>query len=314
MKPNILFLDSPVDYAKSKLLELCKETKSYSDADIIYTHMTKIDDVRPCLKVVICPCTGTSHLDNIPTHIEIIYLDDKEYLKKFVHSTAEYTIHQILDLMRKNKDELYYTRIGLIGGGGRLGQQVCEKLYGLTKYLPLVYDHGINLPLKHCIEVPTLPSLYEQCDLISIHMNETPWNLNFIDDEQFQLMEKYDVKYLINSSRSSVIDPVPLVNNLYRFKGIVLDVIEGYPDYVKSALRNLAEGNLTLTPHIAGSMTPSRIQTDTYVLNKFEKWAAENWDFDTVTICFDGEPYGELPQSELDKIIDDIKSRIRGVR
>lgn len=305
MKPKILFLDEPVAFIKSQFLELCIETTHLLEADVVYTHMSPLYKKAPNLKVIVCPCTGIKHLESVD--IPIIYLDDKEYLYKFVHSTAEYTIFSMLKMLRENGDELYNMNVGLIGGGGRLGRQVCDKLYGLTRTHPLVYDNG-STSVVNAIEVSSLEELYRQSDIISIHINETPWNQNFIDMVSLERMVDYGVKYLINSSRSSVLSADGLLCYANKFKGITLDVVEDYEDRQFTNL--YGQKNITITNHKAGSMKPSRIQTDTYVLNKFKKWVDDNWHPETITVLFNGVEYGELEKEDVENVLKLLKNKV----
>jgi len=311
MKPNILFLDMPIEHVKNDFLKLCNETEWYSEADIIYTHMTKLEIVSPRLKLVICPCTGISHLGNLPCHIKIIFLDDKKFLYNFVHSTAEYTIFSMLKMIRKDKQELYHMRVGLIGGAGRIGQQVCDKLYGLTKYPPLIYDivELEQLDNVKCIQVATMKDLISQSDIISIHLPENMWTYNIIDEEAISDMIVSGVQYLINSSRSAVLSPSAMMKHAHKFRGVTLDVVESYTNEEQIELwRN---SNVSLTHHTAGSMKPSRIQTDIYVFNRFKEWLSSQPKEETVTISFNGVEYGDISESKLEKFLDDIKREIK---
>jgi phosphoglycerate dehydrogenase-like enzyme len=274
MKPSIYFLDEPVGSVKSEFLKLCTEAPTPKNASVIYTHRTQIPEgCEPSL--VICPCTSTKHLSyNGP----VIYLNDKAYLKEHVHSTAEFTICAMLSILRVNEDELYHTRVGLIGGAGRVGQQVCEKLYGLTKVVPMIYDlNTVPESLKgKCVQTDWRSELYEECDLISIHVSESEQTKNLIKSIDFDLMKKHGVKYLINTSRSSVIEPKALLDSIADFNHVFLDVTEDYPEDIVDSLKLIQEitqgTRVLITPHAAGSAKPSRLATDIYVLNKFKDW------------------------------------------
>jgi lactate dehydrogenase-like 2-hydroxyacid dehydrogenase len=271
MKPDIYFLDEPVK--KDEFLKLCTEAQTPKNASIIYTHRTQIPEgCEPSL--VICPCTSTKHLSY---NGYIIYLNDKAYLKENVHSTAEFTICAMMNALRLHGDELYHTRVGLIGGAGRIGQQVCEKLYGLTKTVPIVYDReSVLKELKgKCIQTNWYSDLFEECDLISIHLSEEG-NKNLINSWFLKEMTDKGVKYLINTSRASVLEPKSLIDFLPKFNYVFLDVTEGYPEDVMEVLNTYQEitnyTRLLITNHVAGSCVPSRLATDSYVLGKLKSW------------------------------------------
>lgn len=281
MKPNIYFCDEPL-LSKKRFQEVCNITIISGSADVVYVKHTSPDfECFPNLKVVICPCTGVGHLD-VPKNVKLIYLNDKEYLYNFVHATAEYTVLAMMDLLRCNHEELYTKRVGLIGGAGRIGRQVIDKLYGLTKTLPIVYDiFKVPKPQRlKCIQVDSIVELYKQCDIVSVHLPETDSNKEFINNLSFEAMKACNVEYFINTSRSSIVSCEGLIEHFKDFKGICLDVTESYASdqLVNLGYLGMTSGTYFLnTPHIAGNTKQSRLATDAYVLTELGKWIKGNF-------------------------------------
>lgn len=308
MKPKLYFVDKPL-LSEKRFQETCDITRIFNHADIVYVQHTPLDsECFPNLKVILCPCTGVGHLD-VPKNVKLIYLTDKEYLYNFAHATAEYTVLAMMDLLRCNNEELYTKRVGLIGGAGRVGRQVIDKLYGLTKTLPIVYDE-VQVPnpqrLK-CIQLDSTVELYEQSDIVSVHLPETDANRNFINETSFTIMEMENVKYFINTSRSSIVDCDGLIEHFKNFKGICLDVTESYTADQLEKLLYLdmtSETYFLNTPHVAGKTKQSRLATDAYVLTQLEDWIEENYN--RTTIEWRGKLY-HVRKDTLDKIDDYFK-------
>lgn len=269
MRP-IMFLDKP-SIALEDFYYLLPDCEYFSLKDIhyIYTHFKRPDYNRyPNAKIIICPCTGINHLRPIPPDIQVIHLDNKEWLFLNAHSTAEWTINAMFTLIRRNNEELNGKKIGLIGYG-RVAQQVAAMLQGFKCEVFYMDYKEPEYYLSDMAEPIGFYNILSSCDIISVHLSESENNNNFIRAEHFKYMKD---KYFINCSRSSVVDGLGIIDNLVNLKGVYLDVIEDYSNEVKMALLNaqtVYSNNLHITYHTAGKGVNSRIATDNYVLNKF---------------------------------------------
>ena len=245
----------------------------YSDINVIYTHLKTIDWERyPNLRFVLCPCTNYDHLKPIPEGIEVIYLNDPEFLYTYIKSTAEWTIYSMLTLLRNNRDELSGSKVGLIGYG-RIGQQVASMLKGFDCS---VYYFDKKEPKFNTSIFPTkqhdIKSIFSFADIISVHLSVNEETKGIIDKKCFDYIGEQR-PYFINSSRSCIVEPNSLISAIWdkKLSGVALDVIEDYTPEQKNTLYDFTRehyANTVITPHIAGRCRPSRAMTDTFVLNK----------------------------------------------
>lgn len=273
---NILFLDK----STAEFLELYRnkfrKTKKYysaSEIEVIYTHFHTISwDRFPNLKVVLCPCTGIEHLGEFPKGIEVIHLDDRDFLYNNVFSTANWTMFNIMKLLRFHDDELTNKLVGIVGVG-RIGQQLAPILMSHKAHI-ISYDK-YKAPFGYN-PTPDLGELLEKSDIVTIHIEENKDTKNLINNI---LIENYlkDKAYFLNCSRSSIVDGRALLDRYYdsKLSGIAIDVYEGYPDVIKSAFFELSQDtrhNVIVTDHIAGKGNVSRVATDEYIFRRFEEW------------------------------------------
>lgn len=126
----------------------------------------------------------------------------------------------------------------------------------------IYYDVVTLMALGTARQVPTLESLLEESDFVSLHVPDLPETRNMISTEQFDHMKTGS--YLINASRGSVVDIPALIkaSRTGKIHGAALDVFPNEPaangDYFNSSLNSWGEelrslSNIILTPHIGGS-------------------------------------------------------------
>ena len=226
------------------------------------------------------PCTGIDHLK---TKSKIIHLDDKYWLYENIWATSEHTIALIFTLIknlntREKKRTFLNTEfrgktLGIIGHG-RVGKQVGEMAYSLgmnviakdLKYWFLKMQNQI----EHYENLNYLSdkSFFNMCDVISVHvpLNENTENLITMT----QLEQMKNTAYLINTSRSNVVNGKDLYESLcyQKIKGAGIDVIEGYTDEIKKLLYAIRDSTFIITPHTAGFTEESREKTDIWLAKK----------------------------------------------
>lgn len=148
-----------------------------------------------------------------------------------------------------------------IVGYGHIGSQlsVLAEAMGMN----VVYYDVVNLmAMGTARQVPTLDSLLEEADFVTLHVPELPETKNMIGAVQLEKMKTG--AYLINASRGTVVDIQVLINAMRSGKiaGAALDVYPNEPaangDYFNSSLNAWGEdlrnlNNIILTPHIGGS-------------------------------------------------------------
>ncbi len=149
--------------------------------------------------------------------------------------------------------------IGIIGYGN-MGTAFAQRLQGFEARV-LAYDKFKQGFSDAYAEEASLERLFEEADIVSLHIPFLPENYHFVNDEFIRNFQKS--LYLLNTARGTVLDTAALVQHLKTGKvaGAALDVLE-YEEMAFSKLdlsslpapfQYLREAaNVVLSPHIAG--------------------------------------------------------------
>jgi len=147
--------------------------------------------------------------------------------------------------------------IGLVGGGGRIGQAVAKRARGFA--MRALYWGPRRIPEHQEREaglayVP-LDALLAESDFVSLHAPLKPETLHLIGARELALMKP--TAFLVNTARGPIVDERALVDTLLagRIAGAALDVFEREP-LVEEALLGLA--NVVLTPHLGSAVIETR--------------------------------------------------------
>lgn len=171
--------------------------------------------------------------------------------------------------------ELMGKTVGVIGYGN-MGKAFAERLKGFSVKI-LVYDKYLSGFGNNEIKEATLSDLFEETDILSLHVpltHETEFmiNKNFIDNFKKAF-------YLINTARGKIIKTDDIVHGLRSGKvnGACLDVLE----YESTSFENISNislppsyqyfidsPNVILTPHIAGWSHESNIKLSQILFDK----------------------------------------------
>lgn len=174
-------------------------------------------------------------------------------------SVAELTVGLIISFLRQLprafssmkeglwlKDELWghelsSQTVGIVGYG-YVGTKV-DKLVSAFGAKTLVYSRSYR--------TATLPEIFEQCDIITLHLALNPNTKGIITRELLGKMKKS--AFILNISRGQIIDEEALYEMLYTKKitGAILDVYNTEPLQADSKWRKLS--NVLLTPHIGAA-------------------------------------------------------------
>ena len=167
--------------------------------------------------------------------------------------------------------ELAQKTIGIIGYGNN-GAAFAEVLKGFDVTI-LAYD-------KYLTKYPyqsTMESIYNQANIVSLHVPLTAETVYLVNDDFIHKFEK-DF-YLINTARGKCVNTKDLVSALEngKIKGTCLDVLE----YEKTSFENLSQEGFTaemqylmnspktiLSPHIAGWTQESNMKIAEVLLKK----------------------------------------------
>lgn len=146
----------------------------------------------------------------------------------------------------------YHSKVGLVSLGA-VGRATARMLQSLEVTL---LAHDPFIPEEQAgelrVSLVSLPELFRECDVISIHAPWIPETERMITGELIASMRPGAT--LINTARGAVIAEDEMIAVLSRRPDLsaVLDVTHPEPTAADSPLRSLP--NVVLTPHIAGSM------------------------------------------------------------
>jgi glyoxylate reductase len=149
---------------------------------------------------------------------------------------------------------VYGKTLGLIGGGGLIGQAVAKRAHGFSMHVlywaPRRKSEHEERPAG--LSYVPLDQLLRESDFVSLHSPLTKETRHQIGARELRLMKK--TAFLINTARGAIIDEAALVRALTKkqIAGAGLDVFEHEPKIDKTLTKM---PNVVLTPHL-GSATP----------------------------------------------------------
>ncbi|ASA56210.1 phosphoglycerate dehydrogenase [Vibrio gazogenes] len=236
-----------------------------------------------------CFCIGTNQVDLSAAAKRGIPVFNAPFSN--TRSVAELVMGEILLLLRgvpeknalahrgiwkKSADQSFEARgknLGIIGYG-HIGTQlgiIAENL-GMRVYY---YDIENKLSLGNAIQVASLAELLGKCDVISLHVPETPDTKNMISSKEFSQMRPNSI--FINAARGTVVDIDALCGALEskQVTGAAIDVFPVEPktnaDPFESPL--LQFDNVILTPHVGGSTQEAQENIGIEVAGKIVKYS-----------------------------------------
>lgn len=155
--------------------------------------------------------------------------------------------------------ELGEKTVGIIGYGN-MGQAFAQRLKGFNCKV-LAYDKYKTNYSNEFAQQATLQNLFDNCDVISLHVPLTEETEFFINTDFFNAFKK--PIYIINTARGKVLKTADLVKAMQNKKvlGACLDVLE----YEEGSFENLQKAfesedfkylaksnNVVLSPHVGG--------------------------------------------------------------
>ena len=205
-------------------------------------------------------------------------------------SVAEYVINSTLSLLKNaplmhqetslgnwprnsiSSRELNGKIFGLMGFG-----LIAKKVNSLAKIFNahiIAYDPFIDSSIasEFNIKLVDINEIFEQADVISIHLPLTPTTQNLLNYDAFTKMQKQPI--IINSSRGSIINEDDLLKAYDEklISGFALDVYETEPA-PKFFLNSIQDNtNCILTPHIAGVTEESNIRVSDFITNSVKEF------------------------------------------
>ena len=161
---------------------------------------------------------------------------------------------------------VYGKTIGLIGGGGRIGQAVARRARGFD--MRILYwsprRKPESLERESGMTYVLLDVLLAESDFVSIHSRLTPATRHQIGRRELARMKR--TAFLINTARGAIVDEAALTRALQKgqIAGAGLDVFE-YEPKVSPIL--LAMSNVVTTPHLGSAVIEVREQMANIVVD-----------------------------------------------
>ncbi len=238
--------DVPATFFNESLNTIAHEKlEPVREAEIIscFTHSEVLGkeqlDALPNLKLIATRSTGFNHIDlayckkrgivvaNVPAYgattvAEFAFALLLALARKVIRAKNDMA-HNRIDMQHYMGFDLFGKTLGVIGTGS-IGRHMIQLAQGFGMNI-MAYDPYQTPALKD-LYVPNLETIYENCDVISLHVPSTPENHHMLNLRAFQLMKKGVI--IINTARGDLIDTQALYTALRT--GIVggagLDVLE----------------------------------------------------------------------------------------
>jgi len=277
------------EYQEISTTTTCFDLNILSDFDILIIKFSiKLDEqtLIRCkkLKYILCPATGTDHIDNDyckKNGIIIISLFQETHFLNDINSSAEHTWALLMSAYKRVTESFEFTKlnsvwernsfqtrdlfnkkIGIVGFG-RNGKKIAKyaNAFGM---IVMVYDKDeITNEFKHF-------------DIIVLSISLNADTKNLIGSKLLNSITKNC--FLINTSRGEIVDEESIIQalkygNLAYYATDVLCNEYDYDFLYDSKLFQYSKyhSNVLITPHIAGSNLDSWEKTDNFVVDKLLK-------------------------------------------
>lgn len=275
-----LFLTNHIDTI------LCNPNQQTYKIDEELLQGTEVKLINTC-------STGMNHIDVEycnKQNIKILSLTKDYELIKQLPSTSELAFGLMISLLRRipqskqhvseyNWDytkfigrEVKSLTIGIIGYG-RLGKMMYDycKAFGANIK---VYDPYKREDMDDAFLLNSyceLPVIFEQCDVISLHVHVTPETIYMINKEILGYSKKSP--YIINTSRGEIVNEQDIVDALKNkvISGYGADVVENEFDNLKESpiIQAMNRGeNIIVTPHTGGMTMEGQTKAYMWAVNK----------------------------------------------
>jgi len=236
-----------------------------------------------------CFCIGTNQVDLNAAQEHGVAVFNAPFSN--TRSVAELVLAEIILLMRgiptrnaaahrgqwlktaSGSREARGKTLGIVGYG-HIGTQVGVLAESLGMQV-VFFDIEMKLAMGNARQMPTLESLLEISDMVTLHVPQTPQTNRMIDAAALARMKKG--AGLVNAARGSVVDIDALVEALKsrHIGGAAVDVFprepKGAHDEFVSPLRGM--DNVILTPHVGGSTLEAQHDIGIEVSSKLLKYS-----------------------------------------
>ena len=254
--------------------------KRIGDAEIVLTNKTPLDEhvisTAPNLKYIGVTATGYNVIDteaatkanipvtNIPTYgtdavaqfTFALLLEITSHVglhNQLVHD-GRWSSNPDFTFWAKPLTELQGKTLGLIGFGS-IAKKVAEIGHAFSMNI-IFYNHRPKTDLPNYVKQVSMEELYQQSDIISLHVPQTPETTEMINQKAISQMK--DGVILINTARGGLISEKDVADALNDSKiaAAGVDVVQKEPIPTDSPL--LSAKNCYITPHIAWAPRETR--------------------------------------------------------
>ncbi|UJR19746.1 hypothetical protein I4U23_022879 [Adineta vaga] len=197
-------------------------------------------NVKACLQRNIIACYVPDYGTNeVADHAVALLFAAHRRLSLFHRSIVEQKLWN-LEITGTNIQSLYTLNLGVIGMG-RIGSCFATKMRPFVKE---IFSYDPVAP-SNCTSID---EIYENCDIISLHIPLTPANYHLISSNSINRMKRRPI--LINTSRGAVVDTQALIEALKngQISYAALDVLENEPEIDPELIKL---DRIQLTPHVA---------------------------------------------------------------
>jgi len=235
-----------------------------------------------------CFCIGTDQVDLAEARRRGIPVFNAPFSN--TRSVAELVMGEIVMLLRGIPGRSNNAHIGVWDKSAADSREVRSKTLGIVGYgnigaqvsvlaeafgmRVVYYDTIPKLPHGNALSMPSLRSLLETADVVTLHVPGGRSTENIIDAEALARMKRGAI--LINASRGGVVDidalHAALISN--HIAGAALDVFPSEPKGPNEPLNSPLIGmpNVLLTPHIGGSTQESQENIGREVAEKLVRY------------------------------------------
>lgn len=184
-------------------------------------------------------------------------------------------------------EELFGKTVALIGYGNT-AQSLAQRLRGFETRILALDKYKSNFG-NHFVTEATWPQIYEEAEVVSLHLPLTAETHHLIADAFFNAMQR--PFYFINTSRGKVVDTAALLHALQsgRVKAAALDVLENENLHALNSSEQqlfqalVSNKKVLLTPHVAGWTVESKKRIAEVLLQKIaafhQSFSEEKIDF-----------------------------------
>ncbi len=221
-------------------------------------------DALPNLKLIVTRTVGLDHLDIEACKarsVSVYHIPDygsfniAEHAMGLILAGANHVVSSNTSVHNGTFTHKPFLRTALRGktigivGTGRIGIELIKLVQAFGMKV-IAFDRFHNRDMEQALgfSYVELETIWEEADIISLHVPLFPETHHFINAEAIAQMKQNVI--LVNTARGELIDSEAIVTHIDKFKAVCLDVIENEKQFSKDHPL-LGQPKVIITPHIA---------------------------------------------------------------